>query len=127
MYVQLNCQNNSGHIHFSGSQIERLDGVATNNEAYAGIKCAVDTKRTAYLDNLQNIVKEAGNQTYGKLLTHYSVSWNWGQCNGGKNMITWNGKTQDANHHMIDIFDSIDVQVKIFCFVFVWVEALQPS
>lgn len=26
-------------------------------------------------------------------------------------MMTWNGKTRDVNHHMIDIFDSVDVQV----------------
>ena len=28
-------------------------------------------------------------------------------------MITWNHKTQNASLHMIDIFDSIDVQVSI--------------
>lgn len=90
---------------------ERFDGVATNNEAYAQIKCGDMTARLTYLDNLQKIVTEARKQTHGTLLTHYSVSWHWGQCNGSPSMMTWNGKTSDVSHHMIDIFDSIDVQV----------------
>lgn len=50
-------------------------------------------------------------QSKGQLLTHYSVSWHWGRCGDTQKMMTFNGKTQDAVHHMIDIFDSVDVQV----------------
>lgn len=101
------------HLVTSGSQSEKLDGVATNNEKYAEIKCADDVTRVRYLDNLKNIVTEARKQRQGTLLTHYSVSWHWGKCTGGNNMITWNHKTQNASLHMIDIFDSIDVQVSM--------------
>ena len=97
-----------------GSLNERLDGVAVNNEAYGEIKCENDTKRTAYLDNLKNLVREVGKQRHGKLLTHYSLSWYWGQCDGSNENFTWENSTQDTNHHMIDMFDSIDVQVSFF-------------
>lgn len=93
------------------NQIEKFDGIATNNEAYADIKCGNMDERLRYLDNLQKIVTEARKQVHGKLMTHYSVSWHWGRCSGSASMMTWNGKTSDANHHMIDIFDSVDVQV----------------
>ena len=83
--------------------------MAVNNEAYSSIKCKDDVTRIRYLDNLKNVVIEARNQTKGKLLTHYSVSWNWGQCGNGR--LTWNNRTQNVINHMIDIFDSIDVQV----------------
>lgn len=47
----------------AGPQSEKLDGVATNNEAYATIKCADDATRVRYLDNLRNIVTEAKKTT----------------------------------------------------------------
>lgn len=89
---------------------ERFDGVATNNEYYANIKCGDMQERLNYLDNLKQITVEAAKQAHGTLLTHYSVSWHWGQCSSHR-MMTWSGKTSDAVHHMIDIFDSVDVQV----------------
>ncbi|KAH3877260.1 hypothetical protein DPMN_001122, partial [Dreissena polymorpha] len=89
---------------------ERFDGVAINNEAYAGIKCGSDAERILYLERLREITSEAGKQTHGRLLTHYSMSWHWGQCHGAPSNITWNGHTYDVSHHMIDIFDSTDVQ-----------------
>lgn len=91
---------------------EKFDGVAVNNEAYAAIKCSSDlNQRTTYLDRLQEIHDGAQKQRHGRLLTHFSVSWHWGQCNGQSQPFLWRGKTSDASHHMIDIFDSIDVQV----------------
>ncbi|XP_053382879.1 uncharacterized protein LOC123540278 [Mercenaria mercenaria] len=93
------------------SKNERFDGVATNNEAYAGIKCGNINERLKYLDNLEKIVTEARKQVKGTLLTHYSVSWHWGRCHGKMSNMTWKGKTTDVSRHMIDIFDSIDVQV----------------
>ncbi|WAR03483.1 hypothetical protein MAR_010041, partial [Mya arenaria] len=90
---------------------ERFDGVAVNNEAYAGIKCNSDAERTQYLDALAEIAVEAEKQTNGHLLTHYSMGWHWGICDGAPSAITWRGNTYNANHHMIDIFNSTDVQV----------------
>ncbi|VDI51780.1 Hypothetical predicted protein, partial [Mytilus galloprovincialis] len=42
--------------------------------------------------------------------------WHWGRCGSTQKLITYNGKTQDAVRHMIDIFDSIDIQVGYITF-----------
>ncbi|KAL3891730.1 hypothetical protein ACJMK2_003979 [Sinanodonta woodiana] len=99
--------------HCAHSQAEKIDGVAINNEAYAGIKCTDDIPRKTYLTNLHNIKVEASKQVTGSLPVHYSISWHWGHCdtNVALENFTWNGKTANAAVHMIDIFDSIDVQV----------------
>lgn len=60
------------------------------------------------------IKTEAMKQVHDHLLTHDSVSWHWGRCGSTRKLITYNGKTQDAVIHMIDIFDSIDVQEKLY-------------
>ena len=86
-----------------------MDGVAVNNEAYSGIKCDEDSVRIDHLEKLKNITTEAGDQ----LLTHFSIGWHWGKCDGALDNFTWNGKTQDANRHMIDLFDTTDIQVHI--------------
>ncbi|XP_062612670.1 uncharacterized protein LOC134274400 [Saccostrea cucullata] len=98
--------------HCTHTNLEKFDGVAVNNEAYASIKCShdIDQRRT-FLDHLQEIHDEAQKQQDGNLLTHFSVSWHWGRCGGHSQPFLWRGKTMDASHHMIDIFDSIDVQV----------------
>lgn len=102
-------------IYIIDTDQEKFDGVAVNNEAYAAIKCSSDlNQRTTYLDRLQEIHDGAQKQRHGRLLTHFSVSWHWGQCNGQSQPFLWRGKTSDASHHMIDIFDSIDVQVNWF-------------
>ncbi|XP_041373472.1 uncharacterized protein LOC121386588 [Gigantopelta aegis] len=95
----------------AGSDGERFDGVAANNEAYAHIKNADVATRVAYLDKLDAIAVNAATQQQGQLVTHYSMSWHWGIRSDGQNDFTWRGKTQDATRHMIDIFDSTDVQV----------------
>ena len=41
-----------------------------------------------------------------ELKTHYSVGWHW--FTGGN--LTFNGASKNVLMHMIDIFDSIDVQ-----------------
>lgn len=89
----------------------RFDGVAVNNEAWGGIKCTSPTAELAYLDDLQSVADAADLQVTGDLATHYSIGWHWGQCDGTDTDILWSGKSQPATHHMIDIFDSVDVQV----------------
>ncbi|KAL4218440.1 hypothetical protein ACF0H5_023175 [Mactra antiquata] len=95
----------------ASSATERFDGIATNNEAYTPIKCGDMATRLQYLTDLATIVTEAQKQVNGVLLTHFSISWHWGICDSTPDMMTWNGKSADANTHMIDIFDSVDVQV----------------
>ena len=95
----------------TGCPYDRFDGVAVSNNAYAGIKCADDATRTSYLDKLNVIQNEAQKQTSGKLLTHFSISWHWGLCSDADSMIDWKGTHATATQHMIDIFDSVDIQV----------------
>lgn len=103
---------------YTVNQSEKFDGVAVNNEAYAGIKCGSMEDRVKYLDNLQEIVTNARKQVDGVLLTHYSVGWHWGRCNSSASLMSWNGNEIDFNNHAIDIFDSIDVQV-MYCRTFI--------
>ncbi|KAL5013216.1 hypothetical protein ScPMuIL_007486 [Solemya velum] len=90
---------------------ERFDGFAVNNEAYSQIKNADNATQAAYLDNLMNIVVAARKQVHGHLPVHYSIGWHWGQREGSPNIIHWQRKSQQSTMHMIDIFDSVDVQV----------------
>lgn len=99
------------------SHSERFDGVATNNEAFSTIKTGSTATKVQYLDNLQKVKDETMKQINGHLYAHYSVSWNWGHHHGNDN-ITWRGKGNDVVRHMIDIFDSIDVQVTALNFRF---------
>ena len=100
-------------LSFLGSLSERFDGISAYDTTYDDIKCKKAGKRTLYLDNVQNLKAHAKKQQHGTLLTHYSVGWDWGQCNGRISNITWRGKTQNVIYHVIDIFDSINVQVAI--------------
>ncbi|CAH1246280.1 Hypp7694 [Branchiostoma lanceolatum] len=96
----------------AGNQ-ERFVGVATNNEAFTHVKCGTPLEKVNYLQNLDNIRAEARKQTTGHLKVHYSMSWHWGRAcdHVTDNVVLWNGKDQKITRHMIDIFDSVDVQV----------------
>jgi len=82
------------------NNMERLDGVAVNNEDFD--KYGSQQEKLEYLENLSKIAVNAGSE----LKTHYSVGWHW--FTGGN--LTFNGATKNVLMHMIDIFDSIDVQ-----------------
>ncbi|XP_055996266.1 uncharacterized protein LOC125645608 isoform X3 [Ostrea edulis] len=98
--------------HCARSNAEKFDGVAVNNEAYNKVKSSGDVSIvTLYLDRLQEVHLQARKQVRDRLLTHYSIGWHWGRRNGETQIIPWRGKSVDVLHHMIDIFDSIDVQV----------------
>jgi hypothetical protein len=91
---------------------ERFDGVAINNEAWKDIECTGSpAAEQAYLDDLQAIVDLAQTPLTGPLATHYSIGWHWSDCSGVETPVTWNGVTKPPTHHMIDVFDSVDVQV----------------
>lgn len=90
---------------------QRFDGVAVNNEAWNDVKCTTSIAEEAYLDDLQAIADAAALQTSGPLATHYSIGWKWSYCDGSEVDVDWDGTVQPVTHHMIDIFDSVDVQV----------------
>ncbi|MCP3978518.1 MAG: hypothetical protein GY716_04170 [bacterium] len=95
----------------AGAPNARFDGVAINNEAYGPLKCAAESVQQDYLENLQAAQDAAQLQVTGDLLTHYSIGWHWGECDDVMIDIDWEGSIQPATHHMIDIFDSVDVQI----------------
>ena len=90
---------------------QKIDGVAVNNEHYSGIHDAVVSVRTDHLTKLDEIRTEAAKQADGTLLTHFSVGWWWSKVSGNLDYFTWNGNNRTAGEHMIDIFNSVDVQV----------------
>eukprot|EP00092_Neocalanus_flemingeri_P042446 GFUD01046383.1.p1 GENE.GFUD01046383.1~~GFUD01046383.1.p1 ORF type:complete len:332 (-),score=68.66 GFUD01046383.1:73-1068(-) len=79
---------------------EKLDGVAVNNENFH--KSGSQAEKVAYLSNLAMIATNAGNE----LKTHYSIGWHWFE--GGD--VSFNGAVKNVVQHMIDIFDSTDMQ-----------------
>lgn len=100
-----------------------FDGVAVNNEYFSDIKACNETtdennvnvaEQQVYLDNLQLAVHNAF-----PLPLHYSVSWNWDCCSCSSatyrtRELLWpaaNGVMQPVLKHMLDIVDSVDVQV----------------
>lgn len=94
------------------SSDERFDGVAVNNEAYD--RYWTEAEKSAYLDNLYAIKREAARQdaALGILDAHYSVGWLWGKDDNLQDIyVTWNGVNQPIMRHFVDIFDSVDVQV----------------
>ncbi len=95
----------------AGGANARFDGIAVNNEAWSSIKCTTPPAEQAYLDDLQAVVDAADLQVTGTLETHYSIGWHWGQCGGVDTDVDWNGTMKPATHHMIDIFDTVDVQI----------------
>ncbi len=90
---------------------QRFDGVAVNNEGWNDVKCTSVVAEQDYLDNLQAIAYAADLQINGTLATHYSIGWKWSFCDSTEVTVVWDGTIQPATYHMIDVFDSVDVQV----------------
>eukprot|EP00545_Synedropsis_sp_CCMP1620_P011980 CAMPEP_0119008316 /NCGR_PEP_ID=MMETSP1176-20130426/3602_1 /TAXON_ID=265551 /ORGANISM="Synedropsis recta cf, Strain CCMP1620" /LENGTH=356 /DNA_ID=CAMNT_0006960625 /DNA_START=100 /DNA_END=1170 /DNA_ORIENTATION=- len=99
-----------------GTAAASFDGVSVNNEHFSSIKsCNPDNDyeldQLAVLDALNETAFNAG-----PLPLHFSVSWNWDCCSCSSSsydqrLLTWNGEEKSALEHMIDITDSVDVQV----------------
>lgn len=95
-----------------------FDGVAINNEWFSKVRNCEDSnneeKQLTFLDNL-----ELAKTNAAPLPVHFSLGWSWGWCsndNKEKLIIQWsndgiNGKRKTAIKHMMDIVDSVDVQV----------------
>ena len=85
-----------------------------NNEHFENIKYDSVAVQITYLNNLDAFVTTASTQVTGSLFTHYSIPWSWGVVNGTS--VSFNNKENTAVRHMIDIFDSTDVQVRLITF-----------
>lgn len=84
----------------AGTAKEKVDGVAVNNEDFP--KYGSKQEKMNYLTNLAKISLKAGND----LLTHYSLGWHWFEAGN----VTFSGVTKNVVKHMIDIFNSTDMQ-----------------
>lgn len=95
---------------------ERFDGVAINNERFSDINCDNNGSEEEYLDRVWDPKVAAA---AAGLDLHMSLGWRWGLCDRGGgvvNNLSWAppgslAVVNPANHHFIDILDSIDVQV----------------
>lgn len=97
-----------------GTSMAYFDGVSINNEYFSSIKSCTAENEVAQLTFLTNLNTAATNAQ--PLPLHFSVSWNWDCCSCSSSSyetrtLTWNGETKSALAHMIDIADSVDVQV----------------
>jgi len=97
-----------------GTKTGVFDGVAINNEHFSSIKRCKEDNTSKQIQVLQDLKTAADNAS--PLPLHFSVSWNWHCCKcSSKGYVSrdllFNGQTQNAVEHMINITDSIDVQV----------------
>jgi len=92
-----------------------FDGVAVNNEYFSQVRDCDDSsneqKQLQFLDDLNTTVANAA-----PLPVHFSVSWNWDCCSCSSasyqtRYLDWGGANKSALEHMINIVDSVDVQV----------------
>ena len=92
-----------------------FDGVAVNNEYFSQVKSCDDPADVA-LQNQFLIDLNTTTHNALPLPLHFSVSWNWDCCdcnpaNYVTRELTWDGETKSALEHMVNIVDSVDVQV----------------
>lgn len=101
------CGNDDDQVYF--------DGVAVNNEYFSQVKSCTDPDEIAlqkqFLIDLNTTAHNAL-----PLPLHFSVSWNWDCCdcsddNYETRNLSWNGEIKSALEHMINIVNSVDVQV----------------
>lgn len=97
-----------------GRGMAYFDGVSVNNEYFSSVRDCTVENEAAQLQFLTNLNTTVTNSF--PLPLHFSVSWNWDCCDCSsssyvpRNLI-WNGENKSALAHMIDIADSVDVQV----------------
>jgi hypothetical protein len=103
--------------HCARSNQEKFDGVSVNNEALRHFKR--DAERAAgWLGGLRRCRDAA---RAGQLPLHFSVGWHWGWrsvSNEEPNNVDFAGANKKVSEHIIDLVDSIDIQVG-------WTEAEQ--
>ena len=89
---------------------EKFDGFAVKNDKYT--RSWNDSQIQDYLDKLNEVHTDA---TAAGLRTHYSVGWHWGVAlgSGAGRIVNWNDSSANVTEHMVRIFDSVDIQVRI--------------
>lgn len=97
-----------------GDELSYFDGVSVNNEYFSKVRECSDENEKAQIQFLTDLNTTVHNSL--PLPLHFSVSWNWDCCDCGSEdykprYLTWNGATKTALAHMIDLVDSVDVQV----------------
>jgi len=95
-----------------GTTTSYFDGASVNNEYFTRIKNCNGNMEAQQLQFLHDL--EATAQNAAPLPLHFSTSWNWYCCDcgaGTERMLTYSNTTQNALTHMVDIVDSVDVQV----------------
>ena len=108
----------------AATEREKIDGVAVNNEDFTTIlqEHGSEQRKVAYLTNLAKIgttvlliyptslcqfaFPASGAKAGDGMLTHFSISWNWFEAGG----VTFNGVRKNVVKHMIDLFNSTDLQ-----------------
>jgi len=96
-------------LRFNEKCEQQFDGVAVNNEAF--VKCCDDSCDDDHAVQFLRNMKETKRNAF-PLPFHFSISWHWGECSPDRPFkITLDGVTKSATEHMIDIVDSVDVQV----------------
>lgn len=101
-----------------GTSESYFDGVAVNNEYFANIKgCDSNNANTIFTTQQQehlDLLKQTADNA-APLPLHFSVSWNWDSCSQSiKRELLWpasGGTTKSVVQHMVEIVDSVDVQV----------------
>jgi hypothetical protein len=97
-----------------GTEFAYFDGVSVNNEHFSKVRDCSLENQDAQLQFLTDLQTTATNSK--PLPLHFSVSWNWDCCNCSSDSyvprtLDWDGQSKTALEHMIDIVDSVDVQV----------------
>jgi len=97
-----------------GTETGAFTGVAINNEHFSTVKSCTEENVPKQLQVLEDLRTAADNAS--PLPLHFSVSWNWHCCacsSGGyvERPLFFDGRTKNALEHMLDLVDSVDVQV----------------
>lgn len=96
----------------------KFDGVASNNEKWKDLNTE-DCDDPNHVEKLQWLTGlQATKEAAGGLPLHLSIGYRWGYCNWRSaeenrviNYLEWNGSRKPAYEHMMDIADSVDIQV----------------
>ena len=97
-----------------GTETAYFDGVSVNNEYFSSVRHCTPDNQATQLKFLTDLNTTATNSK--PLPLHFSVSWAWDCCDCSSSSyvrhdLDWGGETKTAMAHMIDIADSVDVQV----------------
>jgi len=90
------------------SESHKFDGVSVNNEHLSTIISNFDCNNEMVIDHLDKLTEIKTRAA--PLPFHFSVGWWWGSSDKCGD-ITYANRTQSLTKHIIDIIDSLDIQV----------------